>query len=183
MRNTIEPLEESIDLLHEKYKKKFHIDHKAGMLKFEDIPAFWSRASLFYAMHKELRKLVGDATDALMHRVTRPHGRTFMEFTDGERGALSRDDLLLYLAEDLLATGWGKVIIEQDSGVFRVIALKGFPLGQQYLLHEDESAGPVDHYFLGYFEGAFSALDGKLYKGKEIECVAKGDDRCVFEIK
>lgn len=116
----------------------------------------------------------------MLEKVTRPHGVSFISFLHDIKGDMTRDEMFQFLAADALATGWGRVFIEEDDDEIRVIAPKGFPLGQQFVLEEDKTESPVDYYFMGYFEGALSRIDGIPYKGKETECVAKGCDRCVF---
>ncbi len=181
MLKRIDPDEKSIKELYGEYLNKWVLDYERGMLRFDEIPGFWSRCSLLYAMYKELTSLIGPAGDTLMARVTKPHGVTFLTFLKDMKGELPRDDILKLIATDLLATGWGRVYIEDDSPhEIRVIAPKGFPLAQQFKLHDDKSTHPVDYYFLGYFQGALSTLDDVNYDASEIKCVAKGDDECVF---
>ncbi len=180
MSGNIEYPRDLVDFLNQKYKDKFWVDHESGKLKFDGIQAFWSRSSLLYAIHKELRVLIGEAADAVMHMVTKPHGRTFIEFAMKEFGELEKEEILTHLVADLMATGWGMVRIIPKFDGYQVIAPKGFPIGQQFLEHNEASEEPVDHYFLGYFEGAFSMLDGIEYTGREVLCVASGAGHCEF---
>jgi len=181
----IEVPKEMIDKLHEAYKKEIWVDHEAGVLKYKEIPIFWSRSELLYNMFKEMVGLMGQSAGAIMERATRPHGGGFVAFLREEKkeASQSREGIMRLACADALATGWGQVRMEESHQDIRVICEKGFPVGQMYVEKGERSPGPVDYYFLGYFTGVLSAMDNKVYKGVEEECIAKGDERCVFVFK
>ena len=80
--------------------------------------------------------------------------------------------------QELSYFGWGLFNLEdKGSGIYYVIVTNspftaGFPIQQT----------ATDYLLAGVLEGLFEALEGNRVNVKEVECTAKGDKRCLFEI-
>jgi len=76
--------------------------------------------------------------------------------------------------------GWGEFAVERQPGRIIVLARNLFEC-----FREDEgklSPEPKSHLFRGFLAGFLSRIWGKEVKVIEIECTAKGDEACKFEI-
>ncbi|MDG6221461.1 MAG: 4-vinyl reductase [Candidatus Thermoplasmatota archaeon] len=181
----IEVPPEMIDALHSSYNKEIVVDHQKGILRYKNVPIFWSRSEMLYNMYREMVELMGPSAGTIMERATRPHGGGFIAFLKAEKSEskLDRVGMLRLVCADALATGWGKIQIVDEETIIDVVAEEGFPIGQMYRDKGERSPIPVDNYFLGYFTGVLSALDNKPYRGEELECLARGEERCRFRFK
>ncbi len=185
----IEPTEKDIENVHKIYLDQSKIDHEKGQLKLGDLPIIWARADLLYDMYIELRKVVGESANPLMRKMGTPYGRNFFR-TLGRAflstyGKTDEEALLSFLAAENAVIGWGRISIDKEDGRWVVVCKKGFPVAQSFRLKKMFSTVPVDSYFLGYFEGFVTEMEGKKYVGRETKCIALGDDCCrmVFERK
>jgi predicted hydrocarbon binding protein len=75
---------------------------------------------------------------------------------------------------------WGKIKFELDpeKGTGKVFVTESFE-AKQY----GPSQHPICYFFKGYLEGALSQAFNKPLRASEIECIAKGDKQCVFQIE
>ena len=176
-----------VEKIHKSYKEVISIDLEKGELMYKDLPIIFARAELLYNLSEEMKKIIGESAHGLMYRIGRPYGLTFYKLVEKDaelnRKKLSREDAFKGLCADNSAIGWGNVEIEDEGGRIIVTAPHGFPTSQGFLAHNQKSDTPADSYFLGYFEGFFSAMDKTRYRGNEVTCIAKGDKECkmVFE--
>ncbi len=185
----IEPTEKDIENVYKIYLDQSRIDHGKGQLKLGDLPIIWARAELLYDMYIELKKVVGESANPLMKEMGRPYGRNFFR-TLGKaflsaHGKTDEEALLNFLAAENAVIGWGRIAIEKEDERLVVICKKGFPIAQTFRSKKMFSSVPVDSYFLGYFEGFVTEMEGERYIGREAKCLALGDDYCkmVFERK
>ena len=183
----VEPTEKEIENVYRIYLDQSRIDHKKGQLKLGDLPIIWARADLLYDMYIELRKVVGESANPLMTEMGKPYGRNFFR-TLGKaflsaHGKTDEEALLNFLAAENAVIGWGRIAIEREAGRMVVICKNGFPIAQTFRSKKMFSTVPVDSYFLGYFEGFVTELEGERYVGREAKCLALGDDQCrmIFE--
>lgn len=185
----IEPSENDIERVYNIYLKQSRIDFKKGQLMLGDLPIIWARAELLYDMYLELRKIVGDSANPLMSKMGNPYGRNFMKTLRkafaSAHGEVEQEAMLNFLCAENAVIGWGKISVEGKGDRWVITCKKGFPVAQAFEARKMLSTEPVDSYFLGYFEGFLSELNECIYKGREEECIALGDDVCrmVFEEK
>ncbi len=183
MKITPDPIK--IKQIHDYYKANTTLDPERGFLQFDNVPIIWARTSLLYHMLWEVQALVGDAAVEVMHRIGKPYGQNFFEMSANhlskESQSPAKDDFLEYLAVETAAIGWGNISIEREGDDIKISCENGFPVGLLTKKNRDLAEYPVDTYFLGYFEGFITAWQGKDYRGKEIECVGKGDKRCLMQ--
>ncbi|MEX2717387.1 MAG: V4R domain-containing protein [Candidatus Sigynarchaeota archaeon] len=104
-------------------------------------------------------------------------GRNHVLKDVGSKNRMYLDDIKKYLYK-LTLFGWGIFEVKQTGeGTYQVVLTKnpftaGFPV-QQFA---------TDYLIGGFLSGMFEALAGKRVNVKEIECSAKGDSRCLFEV-
>jgi predicted hydrocarbon binding protein len=185
----IEPTEKDIENVYKIYLDQSKIDHEKGQLKLGDLPIIWARADLLYNMYLELRKVVGESANPLMRKMGKPYGRNFFRTLGralmSAHGSADEEALLNFLAAENAVIGWGRISIEREDGRWVIVCKNGFPVAQSFRSKKMFSTVPVDSYFLGYFEGFVTELEGEKYIGRETKCLALGDDQCrmVFERK
>jgi len=179
--------EEAARAVFEKYKSATRMNFEKGTLEAGDVRVIWSRATLLHEIQTEMTKLMGDATLSVVSSIARVHGADFISVAtkylldDGLEP--TRENLLIYLCAETAAIGWGRIEVEIEDDVIYVTARNGFSGGQSAAASGETTDRAVDAYFLGYFEGWFSKMRGKTYRGQETECLAKGDEWCRLVLK
>ncbi|MBI5000400.1 MAG: hypothetical protein HZB92_02580 [Euryarchaeota archaeon] len=169
------------------YKSRAHVEFEDGQLRLNGLPIMWARAELQYNIFNELENLIGDSAHSVIKRIAKPYGVSFCKLMEqgfvktGERAA--RMEMLKDLCAENLAIGWGRIEFEDKDGEIIISSQTGFPVGQEYKARASRSKRSVDSYFLGYMEGFLSTLDSTSYMGEEVECMGKGDPRCVMVFK
>lgn len=185
----IEPTEKDIQNVYRIYLDQSKIDFQKGQLKLGDLPIIWARAELLYDMYLELKKVVGESANPLMRKMGKPYGRNFFRTLAKAfittHGRTDEQGILSFLAAENAVIGWGRISIEKEGENWVVTCKNGFPVAQTFRSKRMFSTVPVDSYFLGYFEGFVSELEGEVFIGRETKCLALGDDHCkmVFERK
>lgn len=179
----IEPNREYVERVLATYKNSTQIDYESGELVFGKMPIIWARAEFLYNIYHELSELIGDSANSILRRIGNPYGASFFNNIK-ESGVIDKlaktENVYLYLCSENLVIGWGQISIEEANGTITVISEPGLPTGRSFRRHKQKSQWSVDSYFLGYLEGFFSEMHGKQIVGEELECVGKGDDRCVM---
>ena len=179
----IEPNKDYVEKVLATYKESTEIDYETGELMFGKMPIIWARAEFLYNIYYELSELIGDSANSILRRIGNPYGSSFYQHIK-ESGVVEKlarnENVYLYLCSENLVIGWGLVSVEEKDGQIIVISEPGLPVGRAFLRHGKKSQWSVDSYFLGYLEGLLSEMHGKEVIGEELECVAKGDDRCMM---
>jgi len=183
----IEPSYEEVKQIYQEYMTTIRLDFENGALLYKDIPIILSRAALLYNIFTEMYNLLGESVIAIMHRIGKPYGESFYKIVSesfkmaGIEGSI--ENHYRYICAETASIGWGRIAIEDDGNAVKIICKRGFPVGRLSVAEGKVSTYPMDAYFLGYFEGYLSLLHRKDMKGREVECVGKGDERClmVFE--
>jgi len=174
----------SAEKMLQEYKDFIRIDHETGNLRWGSIPVFLTRARLLYDIYREIEKLVGEAAYSVTYHSLRTYGAEFGKLlrdpTYPSGRGKNRKELFENICADSLAGGWGKITIEEKKGEIFLECETGFPISQCYIEDKEKSKGPVDGFYLGYFEGILSAVDACEYQGEETHCKGKGDGKCCF---
>ncbi len=185
----IKATEKEINEVFERYKSEIFIDPEKGSMFFDGVKITWVRSSIFYILFKKIKYLIGESAYSLIMYAAMEHGANFYrvlkEKYDKEGKELTEEDVLKYTAAEFPAIGWGSIEIEVEENEIRVVAPYGFPAGRTFVDNGERSDIPVDAYVMGYLLGLFSEMRGKKMVGEEVECVARGDERClmVFKVK
>lgn len=79
----------------------------------------------------------------------------------------------------LVAQAFGYMIVESVEKVNDKIIVKGLYSWEGEIMR-DLYDTPQCYFTKGILEGFLTALTGDKWIGKEVECIAKGDDRCTF---
>ncbi|AEM37959.1 4-vinyl reductase 4VR [Pyrolobus fumarii 1A] len=99
-----------------------------------------------------------------------------------ERGVIDESNALDALLWSFVRAGYASEVkvledkVEKNKRVIR-IGMKGTLLGAKI-----QRKKPVDAPLAGFAAGWLEAVWGKKVDAKEVACLAKGDDMCVFEI-
>ena len=182
-----EPNAKDVKKMFEKYAYRIKLNEKTGELIFDGIPAVLARSSIFYSFFNGMRELIGASAYSILSYIGSEHGRDFYEYLKREyeknKKKITPEDVYLYTVNEMPAVGWGKIIIEEKDDEIIIEAPEGFVVGRHYKERGEIMDIPVDAYFLGYFVGLFSRAKGYELRGEEVECVAKGDRRCLMVLK
>ncbi len=181
----IEPSEEYVTSVLEKYKRSTSVDFTTGDLKYDDVPIIWARAELLYHIYSELESLMSESALAILKRIGKPYGSNFYKMMK-EQGQVERlqnqENIYKYLVSETMAIGWGEVAIDTVGDLLIFTCEKGLTVGKYHKSKGKTSNWAIDSYFLGYLEGFLTEMHGRPYKGEETECVGKGDDRCTIRL-
>ena len=182
-----QPMSENIKKMFATYASKISINEKTGELIFDGIPVVLARSSIFYSFFKGMRELIGASAYSVLSYIGSEHGRDFYDYLQREyqknNKELKVEDIFNYAVNELPAVGWGKITIEDNGDEIIIESREGLAVGRYYKERDEISDMPVDAYFLGYFVGLFSEAKGCALKGEEIECVGKGDNRCLIRLR
>lgn len=136
------------------------------------------RVETIAEMFRRLKETFGSGAALIIYTMGVGAGRNRAENISKKYGATGLKALQIIIAERA-ARGWGiakiksaeendlKVVVEVED-LFECFPYKG------------SMKEPQSIFFRGYLDGVFSALFNKKVQVKEIECVAKGDPKCVF---
>ncbi len=181
----IEPSEEYVNNVLDKYKRNTRVDFSTGELKYESVPILWARSELLYHIYSELENLMAESALSILKRISKPYGANFYSMMK-EQGLVERlqthENIYKYLVSETMAIGWGEFVmdVDEDSGTIIVTSDKGLPVGKYHKERGKTSEYAIDSYFQGYLEGFLGEMHGRPYTGVEEECVGKGDERCVM---
>ena len=182
-----EPNSDEIKRIFKTYASGMEIDEDSGELIFDDIPAVIARSSIFYSFFKGMRELIGAGAYSVLSYIGKEHGKNFYNYLKTEyekdKKKLRIEDVLNYTVNEMPAVGWGKITIEDKGDEIVIESPNGLAVGRYYREKGETSDMPVDAYFLGYFLGLFSEAKGYPLKGDEVECVGKGDNRCLMVLR
>ncbi|MFH8109521.1 MAG: 4-vinyl reductase [Candidatus Aenigmatarchaeota archaeon] len=94
------------------------------------------------------------------------------------------DNVVDFMIKSWSVDGWGKIIIEKFDKKKREMILTNYvnPVANCYIKEFGKAKKPIDHYFVGLFEGVIRYVLRSAVC-KEIKCIACGDPACVFVIK
>jgi predicted hydrocarbon binding protein len=104
-------------------------------------------------------------------------GRNYMLKDMGSKEKIEIKDVEDYLRK-LSYFGWGIFEVQKKPGSTYLVVLTNNPFTSGFLAQQVST----DYLVGGFISGLFELLEGKRVNVKEIECVAKGDKRCVFEV-
>lgn len=158
------------------------VDPATGHMTLWGVPA-WLMSPRYHAeMQVELETLSGKASKGVLYRVAFRSGRRAVEALglacpagtpDAECAARLRR-----LEEISLAAGHG--FSEVSTGELAKREVTWIMEHSLLATLHARSEEPVCHYYEGFLAGFVTAFFGAPVEGREIECRAKGDERCVF---
>ncbi len=163
------------------YKVNTRADLATGQLIFGQLPIIYARAEIICNIYQELYNLVGESASAVLKRMGRTYGEKFHDLIEQEDSKLfeDREMLLQFVCAETQAIGWGRIAIEDDGRTVTIISPDGL-VGGRIMAEKGKHPHAIDSYFLGYFEGFLTKLDGIRYDSEESLCVAKGDAKCMM---
>lgn len=159
--------------------------NKGIIYLWNDIHLFIPTES-YYVVQKELINRFGDDAKDILFWLGKLNGKT------GTVALVKRFGLKSDNLKDLLngasIDGWGKLEIDHLNYKNRelidgIIFSPNSTLPQVYLKQEGTQNESVDFFILGELCGGAEPLFNKNIHGKEIKCIAKGDERCEFLLK
>ena len=180
----IEPSEEYVLNVLDKYKRNTNVDFDSGELRYEGVAIIWARSELLYHIYSELESLMSESALAILKRIGKPYGTNFykmMKEQDLVERLETEENIYNYLVSETMAIGWGEVVMDVLGEAMVFTCEKGLPVGSFHRKNGKTSPYPIDTYFLGYIEGFLTEMHGRPYKGEETECVGQGDERCVMK--
>ena len=137
------------------------------------------RTELFASMLKAVRDTYGTGGDVIVFGQGLASGRSDAEAL---ARAVGRDEAVAHMAELAslyTALGWGRVTLE----ALEISPLRArFRLGQNMECVGQSSKRPCSQFMRGHLTGVAEVLLGVKAECTEVECVAKGDACCVFEV-
>ena len=175
--------EQVASILNE-YKRETHTDPETGELLFGELPILFARAEIMSGIFQELESIVGESASAVLKRMGRSYGEKFYSLISEEQADLLEDKEMLYqfVCAETQAIGWGQISVDDNGNEITITSKDGLASGRT-MTQKGGKPHSVDAYFVGYFEGFLSKLDGETYYGDEPECVAKGDKQCRMVFK
>jgi hypothetical protein len=131
--------------------------------------------------HIELKKKPG-----LLYKTVRDMSVSW--YSEMRRTGVTRGDLdveLQHGIDTLSIVGWGSLNIEQIDTANKTafVTVDYSPFAVEYLNRFGKSKEPVDDFLRGCLAGGFAVMYGDpAIEAKETKCIAKGDQKCVFEV-
>lgn len=97
---------------------------------------------------------------------------------------LSKEKMMEFLTQHTSLLGWGKfnIIKFEESPTHITFINSNNPIAVEYKILYGISKQPIDDYFSGVLQRAYSVILNKKLECKETFCIAKGDKVCQFEI-
>lgn len=138
------------------------------------------RVETIAEMFRKLRDTFGSGAALIIYTMGMGAGRNRAESVGKKYGAVGLRALQIIMAERT-ARGWGLVEVKKmDEGKLEaVVEVEDL---FECLPYRGAMKEPQSVFFRGYLEGVFSVLFNKKVRVREVECVAKGDQKCVFAI-
>ena len=166
------------------YKVNTKADLASGQLVFGSLPIIYARAEIMASIYQELFNLVGESASSVLKRMGKSYGEKFHDLIEQEDSELfeDREMLFKFVCAETQAIGWGRIAIEDDGRTVTITSPEGLA-GGRILAQKGKQPQAVDSYFLGYFEGFLTKLDGTAYESEESKCVAKGDAHCIMTFR
>ena len=107
----IEPSEEYVNNVLDKYKRNTKVDFSTGELKYNSVPILWARSELLYHIYSELENLMAESALSILKRISKPYGANFYTMMK-EQGLVERlqthENIYKYLVSETMAIGWGE---------------------------------------------------------------------------
>ncbi len=104
-------------------------------------------------------------------------GRNYLLKDIGGKGKIEITDVEDYLRK-LSFYGWGIFNVQKNPDGTYLVVLTNNPFTSGF----PAQSIATDYLIGGFINGLFEMLEGKRVNVKEIECMAKGDKRCTFEV-
>jgi len=143
--------------------------------------------SLFKSFRDSMLRIAGPAGERMIYLSAREHTTKYVRYMIekskiaqiASKTGLGKKYITEQVAQILTQFGYGKITVEKIGGEELIASLENSVIGVQY----ENSEKPVCTHIAGLIAGGATAIYGKAYDCKEVECIAKGDPVCRFTVK
>ncbi|MGQ9507962.1 MAG: V4R domain-containing protein [Thermodesulfobacteriota bacterium] len=166
-------------MVENKILKNLSFNAEKGGLYFNEVRYLLIRPEVLVTFQKEVEEELGEKANIIL-------------FKSGFQGGMlsskkfqslyhfSNMETIHFMLEMGSQIGWGHFELERFDPVKRILSLKVYssPFAETY----GRSTEPVCHFIRGVMAGLTSFVFQKEVNASEVECHAKGDPSCKFEI-
>ncbi len=129
------------------------------------------------ALYDAVRKMMGFGLGALLYRAGKTGGKQGATLLVDRLG-LQGEALLEALVVAFNTSRWGQAeLVRPDEGPWSL------QVHHSVLASQIQSKKPVCHPIAGYWAGFLEVALGRPVEVREVQCVATGDEACVFEVQ
>lgn len=155
------------------------------IIMWNDVHVFTPTNS-FFELQNEIIEKYGDEGKGLIYWLGKINGKTGTIALTKRFGLKESnfDDLLNGASVD----GWGKLLLqeikkdENDNPVGGTVISQNSTMGRIYYEKIGKCSEGVDHFIRGELSGGAEPLFNRNIYAEEVNCIAKGDDNCVFNL-
>lgn len=165
------------------------IEFKDGRVEIFGVRHGIIDSATFYRIREGFKKIVGSATDRILHMAGKSHTKEFVKSVLEQSRIVriaskfdwGKEKITKKISKILNQYGYGVAeIVKFDPENEMVLTLKDSIIGSFYEGEEDK---PTCSYLAGLLAGGATAILGKDVDCKEVKCIGKGDDVCKFVAK
>lgn len=150
---------------------------KAELL-YNNIRYILIRPETLIGFQKLVEAELGPMTAELMFKAAYDVGSSIgRRLIDGP--ARSLREMITSMLDAANELGWAKLSLKETNDFPSMIVLEAF--NSAFASAYSQSSTPVCHLIRGIFSGALAQMVGPIAKSREIQCLAMGSPKCIFE--
>ncbi len=155
------------------------LPEKAELL-YNDIRYILIRPDTLIGFQKLVEEALGPIASDLMFKAACNIGSLIgRKFIEGPAG--SQRDMIISMLDAANELGWAKMCLKDNKAFPSLIVLEAF--NSAFASAYSQSSTPVCHLIRGIFNGALSQMIGPITENREVECLAMGFPKCIFEFR
>ena len=165
--------------MENKILKHLSFNAEKGGLYFNEVRYLLIRPEVLVTFQKEIEQELGEKAQLILFKSGFQGGMLSSKKFQALYH-LSDTETVHFMLEMGSQIGWGHFELERFDPVKRILSLKVYssPFAETY----GSSKAPICHFIRGVMAGLASFVFQKEVEAKEVECYAKGDPFCKFEI-
>lgn len=155
-----------------------------GRLTLWNNPFLFIPMSSFAILQKGIIDLMGYEGENLLYWLGRLQGRNSSEVFIKRFGYKPSEENFKYFIDGSILVGMGDIhLVELNIPKIATLECVNSPLAITYLDKFGKSKNSMDHYMRGILSGGSEPLVKFKIDCNEVKCIAKGDKKCVYELK
>jgi len=165
--------------MENKILKDLYFTPEKGGLFYKEVRYLLIRPEVLITFQKEVEKELGDKAGHILF-LSGFQGGSLSSKKYREVFHLSDEEILRFMIEMGPQIGWGRFDLERFDPKNKSLSVKVYhsPFAEAYGV----SQKPVCHFIRGVLSGMVSVIFEKECEITEIQCVAKGNPFCKFEL-
>lgn len=157
-----------------------------GILFYFGAPTMLLNINTLMSLQKELEEK--DVAKESLKKVGAQQARRALERYEDRYNfdQASHQEIMSFVDDltDVLALGEFETMqVDDEEGIKFAVENRSNPLARVYRKEYGEAESPKDHFLKGLIGEAMNIINGTELEVEERECMAKGDERCLFLLK